>query len=185
MTAVLRDENGQPIVGAQVSVMQLMNVPGAQWTPARSPLTTDASGRMSWTIPASFGRTVRFAYKANLANADFQSTLDIVLKVRSKTSFNTNRSRFRNGDAVRFSGRVASRPVPRSGVLIDLQAKVGRKWQTFKTTRTASTGRWKASYRFHATSGLQRYSFRARIRHDSGFPYLPSGSRTLRVAVRG
>ena len=140
---------------------------------------------MRWTIPAGYSRTIRFAYKANLANTEFQSTTDVKLKVVSKTSFKVDRSRLRNGETVRFGGRLASRPVPKSGVLIDLQARVGKKWQTFKTTRTSAKGAWSAHYRFRATRGLQRYAFRATVRRDTGFPYEPSTSRRLSVLVRG
>jgi hypothetical protein len=81
---VLRDENGRAISGASVTVMQRLSAPGALWTAARAPLVTDADGRISWLVPAGPGRTIRFAYKANLGNTDFQSTRDLVLVVRSK-----------------------------------------------------------------------------------------------------
>jgi hypothetical protein len=183
--ATLRDENGRPIVGATVSVLERMNVPGAQWVPARAPLVTDAAGKMRWLIPAKFSRTIRYAYKANLANTDFQSTADVVLTVSSKTTIKPNKRFFRNGQTLRFTGRLLSRPVPRGGVLIDLQAKVGRTWQTFKTTRSRSNGRWSTAYTFRATRGLQTYTFRARVRQDTGFPYAISKSRLLRIKVAG
>ena len=181
----LRDENGRPIAGARVSVLERMSVPSANWMPARESLVTDGDGKMRWLIPAKFGRTIRYAYKANLANADFQSTADVVLNVGSKTTVKSNRSFFRNGETIRFSGHVKSRPVPVAGVLIDLQARVGKRWQTFETTRTRSTGKWATKYTFRATRGLQTYTFRARVRKDTGFPYAMSRSRILKVRVAG
>lgn len=159
-----------------MAVLQRMTVPGAQWVPARSPITTDDLGRLRWTIPAGYGRTVRFAYKANLANAEFQSVNDIVLRVRSKKRFRVNRRYFLNGQSVVFQRPTGVSAGAENRVLLDLQARVGRGWQTFKTTRSSSRGRWKARYRFHATTGSQRYSFRVRIRQDSGFSYLASCS---------
>jgi hypothetical protein len=183
--ATLRDENGRPIVGATVTVLERMSTPGSDWVPARAPLVTDAAGKMRWLIPAKFSRTIRYAYKANLANTDFQSTADVVLTVFSKTTIKPSKRFLRNGQTLRFNGRLLSRPVPRGGVLIDLQAKVGRRWQTFKTTRTRGNGRWTTSYTFRATRGLQTYAFRARVRQDTGFPYAISKSRTLRIKVAG
>jgi hypothetical protein len=181
----LRDENGRPIAGARVSVLERMSTPGSNWVPAREPLVTDNDGKMRWLIPAKFSRTIRYAYKANLQNTDFQSTADVQLTVSSKTTLKPNKRFFRNGQTIRFSGRLLSKPVPRGGVLIDLQAKVGSRWQTFKTTRTRRNGKWLTSYTFRATRGLQTYTFRARVRQDTGFPYSISKSKQLRVKVAG
>ena len=160
-------------------------MPGASWTTARAPIVTDADGRISWLVPAGPGRTIRFAYKANLDNTDFQSTQDVLLVVRSKSTLKTSRSFLHNGQTVRFSGRLKSKPVPKGGVLIDLQAKVGSRWQTFITTRTKRSGAWAAKYRFRATRGLQTYQFRARVRQDTGYPYALSTTRVVRVKVKG
>ena len=146
----------------------------------RPPLTPEV-----WTIPAKYGRTIRYAYKANLGNADFQATADLILSVRSSTTFRTNKRFFHNGQTVKFSGALRSKPVPAGGVLIDLQAKAGTRWITFKTTRTKRTGRWSSKYRFHATTGLQTYAFRVRVRQDSGYPYGISTSKAVKVRVRG
>jgi hypothetical protein len=162
-----------------------MSTPGADWVPAREPLVTDGEGKLRWLIPAKFSRTIRYAYKANLANTEFQSTSDVVLSVSSKTSMKASRSFLRNGQTVRFSGRVVSKPIPRGGVLIDLQAKVGSRWQTFRTARTKMTGSWRSAYTFRATRGVQTYSFRARVRQDSAFPYAMSTSKVIRVRVAG
>jgi hypothetical protein len=183
--AWLRDENGRPITGATVTVLERMNVPGAAWVPAREPLVSDAQGRLRWIIPAKFSRTIRYAYKANLANAEFQSTSDVVLTVYSKSSLKPSRAVARNGQTVVFRGRLLSRPIPRGGVLIDLQARVGPRWQTFKTTRARNAGRWAIKYRFSSTRGVRVYAFRARVRQDSGYPYAISKTRAVRVKVIG
>lgn len=183
--AHLRDENGRPITGAQVTVLERMNVPGAKWAPARAPLVSDARGRLRWVIPAKFSRTIRYAYKANLSNADFQSTSDVVLTVYSRSSLTASRPVLRNGQTVAFRGRLRSKPIPRGGVLIDLQARVGPRWQTFRTARTRRGGRWQVKYRFRSTHGVRVYAFRARVRQDSGYPYAISKTRTVRVKVIG
>jgi hypothetical protein len=183
--AHLRDENGRPITGAQVTVLERMKVPGAAWAPAREPLVSDSRGRLRWVIPARFSRTIRYAYKANLANADFQSTSDVVLTVTSRSTMKASRPMLRNGQSVAFRGRLKSRPVPRGGVLIDIQARVGTRWQTFRTTRTKRNGRWQVRYRFRSTRGVRVYSFRARVRQDSAYPYAMSKTRAVRVKVIG
>jgi hypothetical protein len=183
--AYLRDENGRPITGAQVTVLERMNVPGASWVPARAPIVSDAQGRLRWVIPAKFSRTIRYAYKANLANADFQSTSDVVLTVYSRSTLKPSRKVARNGQTVVFRGRLMSKPIPKGGVLIDLQARVGPRWQTFKTTRAKTAGKWAVKYRFTSTRGVRTYAFRARVRQDSGYPYAISKTRAVRVKVIG
>jgi hypothetical protein len=184
-TLTLRDENGRPIGGASVVVLQRMAVPGGAWVPAHSPVITDGDGRVRYSIEPGYSRTLRFGYKAHVGDADYAVTHDKTVRVRSRTTFRTSRSFLHNGQAVRFIGRLLSRPVPRNGVVIDLQAQVGHRWQTFETVRTRADGRWHASYRFRRTTGLQTYIFRARVRGDTGFPYAPSISRHTSVRVRG
>ncbi len=183
--AYLRDENGRPITGAQVTVLERMNVLGASWVPARAPIVSDAQGRLRWVIPAKFSRTIRYAYKANLGNADFQSTHDVVLTVSSRSTLKPSRKVARNGQTVVFRGRLLSKPIPRGGVLIDLQARIGPRWQTFKTTRAKTAGAWAIKYRFSSTRGVRTYAFRARVRQDSGYPYAISKTRAVRVKVIG
>ena len=54
-----------------------------------------------------------------------------------------------------------------------MQARVGRKWRTFKQLRTEADGRFRGKYRFTQTSGRVRYVFRALVKRQSGYPYEP------------
>lgn len=184
-TLSLRDENGRPITGATVIVLQRMQVPGARFVPAHAPVKTDAEGKVRYSALAGYSRTLRFAYKARTDDAAYATTQDLAIGVRSKTTLRTSDSSLRNGETLRFKGRLKSRPVPRAGVVIDLQARVGTRWQSFSTVRTNARGTWKSKYTFRSTTGVQTYVFRARVRGDSGFPYLPSNSARAKVKVRG
>lgn len=181
----LRDEQGQVISGAHISVLQRMNVPGAVFAPARRDALTDQDGRVRLTLPPGYSRKVRFTYASSVFGATYEAKADVNISVRSKMILRESRAFLRNGQTLRFSGRLQSRPVPRHGVLIDLQARVRSHWQTFNTSRTTSRGRWRAKYRFRATTGLQTYRFRAKVRADTGFPYAPSVSNHVKVRVRG
>lgn len=184
-TIELLDEDGRPIAGARLLVLERINVQGADFTATPLVLTTDSDGRARLAVRPGPGRTIRVAYRATSGTPGFNAVADIEVTVRSKTSLRKNRSFLRNGQTVRFSGRILSRPVPREGVGIDLQAKVGSGWQTFKTVKTTGDGRWHARYTFTSTTGLQTYRFRARVRGDSGFPFTPSTSKRIAVRVRG
>jgi hypothetical protein len=86
---------------------------------------------------------------------------------------------------VRFSGRVRGGPFPEAGKLVNLQAFYRGRWRTFALPRTDGRGRWSHRYRFGATTGRVRYSFRALIPREDGYPYGPGRSRTVEVVVQG
>jgi hypothetical protein len=51
--------------------------------------------------------------------------------------------------------------------------------------RTDPAGRWAIPYRFKRTRGVQRYRFRARLPHETNYPFVTGKSRSLTVRVRG
>jgi hypothetical protein len=106
-------------------------------------------------------------------------------RVRAVATLKVDRRRLRNGQAVRFRGRLRGRPLPAAGKLVALQARVGREWRTFATPRANPRGAFRHRYRFTATTGLRRYSFRALVTRESAYPYERGRSRTVRVTVRG
>jgi hypothetical protein len=181
----LVDAHGRPISSARLTVLERLNLSGAGFRSAGLELTTDAGGAAQLPISPGPSRTLRVTYREGGGDGAPDATADVLVLVRSKTTLRKSRSFLRNGDTLRFSGRLLSMPVPASGVGIDLQAQVGHHWQTFKTLKTNGEGRWRSRYRFRSTRGLQTYRFRARVRGDSAFPYLPSTSKQISVRVQG
>jgi hypothetical protein len=186
----LVDESGRPIRNASVTVENRDFVPGvgvprgATWKRA-DVVATDANGRFRYMIPAKASRTVRFGYKAFSGSKDLTSMSDVTLLVGAKATLKVDRRSVRNGQRVKFSGTVLSKPIPATGVIIDLQARVpGRGWVTFKVTRAKRNGRFAASYRFTATTVKRTYTFRARVRRDSSYAYGAAISKTAKVGVR-
>ncbi len=66
-----------------------------------------------------------------------------------------------------------------------LQARVGRKWRTFKQLRTDIDGRFNGKYRFTQTFGRQRYVFRVLVKRQGGYPYEPGASPKRKLIVNG
>jgi hypothetical protein len=113
-------------------------------------------------------------------------TTDVEIHVRATTSIATSRRSVVNGEEVVLRGRVAGRPLPPVGKLVQLQAFSRGHWLTFATPRAnPRTGRWTYRYRFTATRGTVRYRFRARVPKENGFPYSAGTSRFAYVTVRG
>jgi hypothetical protein len=146
-------------------------------------LTTDASGRFRTIVIGTQSHDLRLGYTGSLQALPTQTTLK--LRVTAATSAKVSRSRVRNGRAVTFRGRVLGLPVPAAGKLVEIQVRFTDRWQTFRTTRSDSLGRWASRYRFQRTRGVQRYRFRIRLPKEAGYPFETSVSRTLAVQVFG
>jgi hypothetical protein len=73
-----------------------------------------------------------------------------------------------------------------SGVSVELQALVRRHhWLTFAVAYTSPGGKFSYRYKFTETTGLQVYSFRARVPSQTGFPFHAAKSGRVRVRVSG
>jgi hypothetical protein len=105
------------------------------------------------------------------------------MRVPAATSIDLNRDRVRNGQAVLFSGRVLTRPLPIAGKLIEMQAYFRGRWRTISTVRTGSRGSWRFPYRFGATLGRVTYRFRAQLPIEAGYPFVLGRSRVAKVLV--
>jgi hypothetical protein len=172
---------GVPITGARVWVASM--VPNGVWQISGKPLTTSLTGRVTGTLPAgSPSRDVRFVYFPYSDSSENLQSPSGLLAVRASTTIQLDRTGYRNGDTVKFSGRITTGPVIRHKSVY-LQVVVRGRWRTFDTTRADARGRWKLRYRFTATRRPTVYRFRAVIPAEHAFPWAPGRSRALRVLV--
>jgi hypothetical protein len=144
---------------------------------------TDAQGNFRFTVPAGPSRTIRYRYEGT--NTVRPATAQLTTKVNAAARLKVDRRRLRNGQAVRFAGRLLGKPIPTAGKLVALQARVGREWRTFATPRANVKGVFRHRYRFTATTGLRRYEFRAIVAREAAYPYEKGVSRIVKVTVRG
>jgi hypothetical protein len=178
----LLDEAGRPISGAEIAVAGQVRRGPVQVVGVAH---TGADGRYRFTLPArSPSRQLFVTYRSHLGDATPVATRALSLKVAAGVRLVVRPGHVRNGQAITFRGSLLGRPVPLSGKLIDMQVKVGRRWQTFATTR--ARGR-RASfvyrYRFTRTNARITYRFRALARAESAYPYATGASRTVKVKV--
>jgi hypothetical protein len=144
---------------------------------------TDARGNFRFAVPAGPSRTIRYRYEGT--NTVQPTAAQLTTKVAAAARLKVDRRRLRNGQAVRFTGRLLGKPIPKAGKLVALQAKVGRGWRTFATPRANKKGIFRHRYRFTATTGVRRYKFRAVVEREDAYPYEAGVSRIVRVIVRG
>jgi hypothetical protein len=177
----LVDSAGRPIARAELVVLTKRNVAAAQFSKLTT-VTTDASGRFRYVAPAGASRVVRLGYFAFSGDSSYADATDVTLLVAGALTLKAPK-RVANKHAAAFSGRVKGTPLPKGGVLVDLQVWFHGKWRTFATPRANAKGAFRFRYRF--TQGAAKWTFRARVRKDSLYPYELAYSRKLAVIVTG
>jgi hypothetical protein len=180
LSGTLETAGGAPVGGATMCIVERRDLTGAR--PAfRAWLRTDAQGRFSYRIPKGSSRRLYAVHAA----PDGQAVASVNVRVRPVVTLRPERRRLRNGEVLGLEGRVRGGPIPRRGVLVELQAWRGTRWQTFGTTRARARGKYEFDYRFSRTTGVQRYRMRARVPDQSGYPYAAGASRPVTVRVEG
>jgi hypothetical protein len=176
----LIDRDGHGIAGAEVRVLSSSAISPEQQLAV---LQTGADGRFRYRARGDMSRTLRLVHPGSPLVLPAERA--VKLTVPARTILDVSRQRVLNGQAVTFTGRLRTQPAPPAGKLVELQARLTNRWQTFRTVRTDAAGRWAIRYRFKRTRGVQRFRFRVRLPKEAGYPFAAGGSRPLAVRVRG
>jgi hypothetical protein len=179
LTGRLRSQAGTGKGGAPVRILTLSSG-SSEWQQVAMPVTR-RDGLFRARLPRGTSRRVRVTY----CGRDGGHFRDLRLRAKPVVAFKSNRRGVRNGRSVVFSGRMRSRPIPRGGKLVELQAFFRGRWRTFQTLHTRRTGTFRFSYWFGGTRGTVRYRFRAVAPREGGYPYTTGASRRVTVRVSG
>jgi hypothetical protein len=180
IAGVVKARDGRPLGDAQV---HLLSRTATSQERELAVLRTDPQGRFTYLGKATSTAILRVVYQGS--GTTLPSQRDVTLLVPGSSTIATHPRRVLNGQAVTFSGRVRSLPVPSGGKLVELQVVLSGRWQTFRTVRTDSSGAWRVRYRFRRSCGQLRYRFRARLPAEAGYPFEPGHTRAVGVLVRG
>ena len=178
----LRTAAKLPIGGARIRVRVRQLRTGARFRDARA-VRTGADGRARLLLPRGTSRELRFEYRTRVDDPSPALRARVRLGVRPRATLNVRPKRVGYGGEIRLSGRVRSRPRPRPGKLVVLQAFDRGRWRTFATTRSRKAGRFARRYRFSSTFRPRTYRFRARLPREGAYPYSTGNTRTVRVRV--
>ena len=173
--------NGTPIAGARIW-RAAAATPG-KWQIFGKALTTSKKGRVAGRLPAGQpSRHVTLVYfPLSDSNANVQSP-QRRLDVRARSTLRLNRRFYRNGQTIRFSGRVTTTPVKPEKIVL-IQARLRGEWQPFKYAHAGRHGRWSVSRRFGATPKRTAYRFRALVVSEAGYGYATGHSRVVKAIV--
>jgi hypothetical protein len=175
---------GAPIAGATIDVRATPSYAGAKPVAMASP-STDGAGRFSVSVPpGASSRTLRFAYRAHLDDAQPAATGALRLVTRAGIALRVSPHTASAGSSIFFRGRLRGGPIPRGGKQLVLEARSpGSGWIEFKVIRTDAHGRYRASYRFKF-AGPADYSFRVRSEAESDYPFAAGSSNVVGVHER-
>lgn len=174
----LTDVNGAPLADATICVLIRTDARGARARHAAT-VGTAADGTFSFPLDPGPSRIVRFVHRSG----DTAAVASVAVRVRAPLSLRASSRRVRAGGRVLLSGRLAE-PARRRGVLVELQARRGDRFQTFATTRTRRDGSYRYRYRFSAGGGGS-YALRARVPRQASFPFATGATSPRRVRVGG
>jgi hypothetical protein len=188
---------GRPLAGREVMVKQRLRgrakwrsvcgrtvviAAGARTSSARAcTQRTDSAGRIEVRLPAGPSRTLRLTFPGDALLLPAHGSARVRTPARARMGA-TPRT-VPAGATVRFKGRLLGGHVPKSGKLVELQARVGAGWRTFATLRTDRRGRFGHAHRFAAASGGRTYWFRLRVRREAAYPFEQATTRPLAVRV--
>jgi hypothetical protein len=176
----LLSASGAPVSGARVCVATRVPIAGALERVVATP-TTRPDGSFAAPLPPGPSRQVRVAYWWN-GTSVAERYLSLRVHAHPQLLRRPHRP-LHNGQHVRFKVEL---PGPSAGGRwVRLQARSDHRWGEVRNGRTNSHGIYRARYRFHATTGRQRYAFRAVVPTQRGYPYLRGRSRIRHATVMG
>jgi hypothetical protein len=184
----LMTPDGQPVANAPVDVE--IKIKGTSEWKRLSATKTDTTGQLSASIPTGPSRTLRLSYYHTDDLADAQSEL-VDIKVKAASTIKALAAKAKNGQWVRFTGRVLGGNLPAGGYPLTLEGynPIKKKWIPVAARGLKAdpkTGKWQASYHFTATTGKVTYKFRLSMPGDVvGAPWEAATTGIVRVEVTG
>jgi hypothetical protein len=171
--------SGGPVKAASVCIYETVDEP-AGIDQLVQVAKSSSTGRFGVELPGGPSRTFRVAYRY----ADHQlESPSMYLDSSVLPTLRLTKSKLSNGRAIGFRGWI---PGPSNdGRSITMQARVGKKWRSFKQLQTNSRGKFTGKYRFTQTRGRVLYVFRALVKKQGGYPYSPGASKKRTVLVHG
>jgi len=171
------------IEAATVTLESAPMMEGARWSEVSSEMS-DYAGRFSFVISPGPGR--RFRVKWNGDRRATASAAEMSARVASMTTLSASPTTVRVGASSLFKGKLEGGWIPSTGKLVLVQAFIPKRgWQTFSSTRSDGDGAWHVSYRFRAAVGRVRYSIRAFVPAEAGYPFTASATPLIHVTAVG
>jgi hypothetical protein len=140
---------------------------------------TAADGSFRLRVPRGVSRRLRAGHRVRPTDPLLACSRPLELRTPARARL---RARSLPG-RVRLSGRLLGGHVPARGKTVELQAFERGRWRTFESVRANRRGRFRAGYRFSASSIGRVFRMRARVRPEATYPFALGHSPVIRVRV--
>jgi hypothetical protein len=179
VTGRLLDEQGNPIAGATLDILQQLS--GSSSLIVIAHVSTRANGTFAARVPGGPTRTIEVAYRAFSTDASYAAVEKIAEAVEAGVKLTVSPHRTGSEGAITLSGQVLG-PIPPEGVVVELLVHYRGHWEPFRAPRTDSRGRFHVVYQFEG--GIGRFPFRASVfGGQGGFPFATGESRAVDVTT--
>jgi hypothetical protein len=175
--------DGAPLADATLEVEELLigagTDPGERVAVPRLGFAqTAVDGSFAYRVPAGPDREVVVSHRDQASETS--CALRYFAAARPTLSAAPEQTRNR-GRSVMFRGRL---PGPgAAGRVVAMQARLGEGWITFREATTDRRGRFQVTYAFTRTYRRFTYTFRVKVPHQAGYPWLSGTSRLVPVTV--
>jgi|GEM_PF-2109912 len=172
------DAANNGVADARVDVLERASGQRAPEVAAGSALTR-ADGTYSYELAGnSPPREVRVVHTAD---ANTVASTSLTLRVKAAARLHASL----RGTAIRFSGRVLTRPLPQAGKLVRLEGRApGFRWSRFATIRSDRLGRFSGRYRLPVRRPGVRLQIRVDVPAERGYAYLGYRGPPVTLRVR-
>ena len=179
----LTTDAGLPISGAKLEVqVDRLTATGSR-TDSRPPVTTGTDGDFSFTLPGQGSRRVTVSFSPGEGQSVTASTSTLV-RSRLKAKLKIKPRKIRIGRVARFRGKLVGAGPAGRAVPVQIQARVGGRWETVATVTTKAGGVFVWRYKFRYVKRNAIFSFRALVRGGPGWPWPTVKSRVRKVRIR-
>ncbi len=179
VVGTLRGAGGEALAGARILVAgRLLGRAVSDRVAPIATALTRADGSFRVGIAPGPSRSLQLSYRVPGQDAP-AAQVSVALRVRAGVTMRAPR-RAARGVTIVLRGRVDDA----SRAFVELQARNGRRWQTFATTTTDARGRYALRYAFRPGGPSARYALRARVPAQPGLPYLSGTSAARWIRVR-
>jgi hypothetical protein len=171
-----------PIRGARILIATLGG-PGS--AAIDSSVQSALDGSFSYKLPAGPDRQLRFSYTAYSDDPAPSASATAAILIRPKIKLKIRPRHTSNAHTIYWAGTLTGGPYPPEGVTLDVEVQEGRSWRIFDQVVANRRGRFRYSYRFHATGEPTTYTFRVALPHTGaqGYPYTWGASNSINVHV--
>jgi hypothetical protein len=171
-----------PVRGARILIA---TTGGPSRAAINSAVQSAQDGSFSYKVPKGPDRKLQFSYTAYSNDPRPSATATATLQVRPKITLKIKPHRTINGHTIHWTGTITGGPYPQQGVTLDVEVQEGTHWKIFDQTIANMKGRFRYSYRFHATEQPTTYTLRVALPDtgSQGYPYAPNSSNSINVHV--